>query len=100
MLIAAKRKNATDLVRPCASKALLPLEEHVRDAEIDLWKKGKQTQQSPPETEEGNEGIACRARSQNLRKTIFAVDAVEIYDQGGFPARIEPPRRLDTIAPA
>lgn len=61
VLIAAKRKNATDLVRPCVSKALLPLEEHVRDAEIDLWKKGKQTQQSPPETEEGNEGIACRA---------------------------------------
>ncbi|GAC1042678.1 hypothetical protein thsrh120_26820 [Rhizobium sp. No.120] len=78
----------SDLVRPGASNARLPLEERVRDAEIDLWKKRKQAQQSPPETEQDNEGIACRAWTQNLWKPIFAVDAVEIYDQGGFPREL------------
>ncbi|WP_312862926.1 MULTISPECIES: hypothetical protein [unclassified Rhizobium] len=80
-------EDAAYLVQARACQALLRQKKHIRDREIDLWKNREEAEQCPPETEEADEGIARSARSQNLGGAVFAIETVEIYDQGGFPAK-------------
>jgi len=96
MRVGAVGKKAAYLVGAGACQAVSLLKKQVRDDEVDLWKSRKETKKSPPETEEGDEGIACGARTQSFREAIFAIAAVEIYDQGGFPTRIVPPKAAKT----
>jgi hypothetical protein len=93
MRIGTIGKDAAYPVGMGACQALLRQKKHVRDDKIDLWKNRKQAKQCPPEAEKGDEGIAGGARTQNLGKAIFTIEAVEIYDQGGFPAKDRAARR-------
>ncbi|WFU10039.1 hypothetical protein QA646_03995 [Rhizobium sp. CB3090] len=85
MRIVIIRKNAADLAGPDGKDALLGQKEHIGDGKIDLRKNRKQPEQYPPEAKENDERIACRALSQDFGKTIPAIEAGEVYDQGGVP---------------
>jgi hypothetical protein len=69
---------------------LLRHEEHIGDGKIDLWKNRKQPEQCPPEAKENDESITCRAGSQDFGKTVPAIEAAEVYDQGGVPINDHP----------
>ncbi|HEY0122685.1 MAG TPA: hypothetical protein VGC14_13185 [Rhizobium sp.] len=85
MRIVTIRKNAADLTGPGGDDALLRQKEHIGDGEIDLRKNRKQPEQYPPQAKESDECIARRTRPQDLGKTVLAIEAVEINNQGGVP---------------
>ncbi|MBB3453781.1 hypothetical protein FHT86_002037 [Rhizobium sp. BK313] len=85
MRIVIIRENAANLTGSRGSDTLLRHEKHIGDCKIDLWKNRKQPEQHPPEAEENDESITCRARSHDFGETIPAIEATEIYDQGGIP---------------
>jgi hypothetical protein len=85
MRIVVIRENAANLADSAGGDTLLRHEEHIGDGKIDLWKNRKQPEQHPPKAEENDEGITCRARPQDFGETISAIEAAEVYDQGGIP---------------
>ena len=80
-------KNTADLIGPDARKTSLRQKKHVCDGKVDLGEERKQAEQAPPRAEEADEGIAGRARPEDFRKAVFAIEAGKVDSQGSIPQK-------------